>query len=141
MKGQRGRTPGERGRRRDAEFEIPSGFEADLLSLQKRLAADGLPKLTYNSSVGLIDELAVGELAEEPFEADRPEPTQNAGQLEWRNTIDAEHVQRFGIVAEHHRAALAGTPPKALLSKRELPALDVQPHVRVQKSRTIRSEE
>src|SRR5215470_17929706 len=128
---------GERGRRRNAELEIPRGLKAELLPLQERLSADRFSKLPNDSGIGLKNELPTGELSEKPFKANRPQPAEDAGQLERRNAINAKEVQRFGVVAEHHWAALGWTPPQALLSKRELPALHIEADVRVQKLQAV----
>jgi len=48
--------------RRYAELKIPRGFETQLLPLQERLPAERPSKLSYDSGVGLKNELPIGKL-------------------------------------------------------------------------------
>src|SRR6266576_4613268 len=73
------------------------------------------------------------KLAEEEFGAHRPQPMEKAGQLQRRDSVNAEHLYRLRIVAEQHRAAIAGPPPQALLAEGCLPVVKIQPDIGVKK--------
>src|SRR6266705_7094355 len=77
------------------------------------------------------------KLAEEEFGAHRPQPMEKAGQLQRRDSVNAEHLYRLRIVAEQHRAAIAGPPPQALLAESCLPVVEIQPDVRVKELELI----
>ncbi len=79
-----------------------------------------------------INELLSAQLSQEKLQPHRPQPTQNAGQLERRDPVDAEHVERRGVVAEDQRTAVTRAPPQALPPERKLPVRKHQTHVSVQ---------
>src|SRR6266699_6741459 len=77
------------------------------------------------------------KLAEEEFGAHRPQPMEKAGQLQRRDSVNAEHLYRLRIVAEQHRAAIAGPPPQALLPKGHLPVVEIQPDIGIKQLELI----
>src|SRR5215472_6330290 len=78
-----------------------------------------------------------GELTEEKFHPHRPEPLKEGGQFQRCDSVNAEHLDRQRIIAEHHRAAVARSPPQALLPKSRLPVVEIQPYVSVKKLELI----
>src|SRR6266566_247393 len=73
------------------------------------------------------------ELAEEEFCPHRSEPTEKRRQFQRSDSVQTEHLYRLRIVAEHHRAAVAGPPPQALLAESCLPVVKIQPDISVKK--------
>src|SRR5580693_8424915 len=95
-----------------SEFEIARRFEAEILSVNKRLGTEHLAKLAGEAHRGrAIDKLVASQLAQEEFDSHRTEPAQNARQFERRDPVDSKHVYGRSVVAEHHRTAVAGSPP------------------------------
>jgi hypothetical protein len=95
-----------------------------------RLRIEGLTKLS-DKAQGAQEELASRKLAKEKFSAHWSEPTKNAWKLKGRDAVYTKHVYRYGVVAKHHRSAIAGTPPMALLAKSDLKIADVYSEVGV----------
>src|SRR6516165_7513721 len=114
------------------ELKIRCRLKTEHLSVNKGLRIEELTVST-NGPRWIQEKLMPRELAEKEFRPHRPEPTEKARQLQRCDSVDAEHVDRRRIVAEHHRAAVAGTPPQALLSKSHLPVVEIQTHVGVKK--------
>ena len=77
------------------------------------------------------------ELAEEEFNPRRPDKARKKRNAERRDSVNAEHLYRLRIVAEQHRAAIAGPPPQALLPKGHLPVVEIQPDISVKKLELI----
>ena len=67
------------------------------------------------------NELLSTQLSQEELNSQGSQPAQNPRHLERRNPIDAEHIQRLGVVTEHEWTAIARAPPQALASERNLP--------------------
>src|SRR5205807_7578794 len=102
----------------NAEFEIRSWAEIDLLSVQHGLAlqspADGGRK--SHSRVLRSNKMMAGELAYPEFNPIRPQTAKEARQLSGHSLIHAEHVHWLGIVARQEW--IPGRPkPQALLSE------------------------
>src|SRR5437870_13572357 len=77
------------------------------------------------------------ELAEEEFCPHRSEPTEKRRQFQRSDSVQTEHLYRLRIVAEQHRAAVAGPPAQALLAESCLPVVKIQPDVRVKELELI----
>src|SRR5437879_3924279 len=77
------------------------------------------------------------ELAEEEFYPHRPDKARKKRNAERRDSVNAEHLYRLRIVAEQHRAAVAGPPAQALLAESCLPVVKIQPDVRVKELELI----
>src|SRR5437016_9771427 len=122
---------------RDAELKIACGLQTDFLSLKEGLPIQGATELPHDIGVGLKDKVMASQLPQKPLYPDRPQPTQNARQLERRNAIDSKHVHRLGVVAEHQRPAFDGAPPQALFAKRNLPILKVHTDIGIKQSNSI----
>src|SRR2546427_249675 len=73
------------------------------------------------------------QLAEEEFRPHRPQPAEKSGQFQRRDAVDAKHLDRRRIVADSERSTVARSPRKALLSKSDLPIVQVQADVGVKK--------
>src|SRR5271165_7223057 len=69
--------------------------------------------------------------AEEVIKADRYEDAGEARNVKGLNTIDANGVDSFGVVAVHHCAALPGPPPHIALADGELRPPDMVRPVRI----------
>src|SRR5258708_11676775 len=73
------------------------------------------------------------QLPEKPFHAPRSQPTQDARELERRDTVDAKHVYRHYVVIEHERPAQTGAPPQSLRYECNLPVREIETKVGIQK--------
>src|SRR6266699_102279 len=94
-------------------------------------------ELAYKPRCVVTYKFVCSELTHEQFQSNGSQPTQDAGKLERRDAADAEHVDWFGVVTEHQRAALHGTPPQALFAERNLPVAESQPGVCIQQLNLI----
>src|SRR6266576_969543 len=77
------------------------------------------------------------ELAEEEFYPHRPDKARKKRNAERCDSVNAEHLYRLGIVAEHHRAAVAGPPRQTLLTEGHLPVVEIQSDISVKKLELI----
>src|SRR5437660_10256888 len=78
------------------------------------------------------------KLSQEEFCSYGSQPPKDARQLQRCYAINTKHVNGLGVVAEHRRTAFARSPPKTLPSKRYLPISDIQSHIRVEETQSIR---
>src|SRR6266849_3431412 len=99
--------------------------------MNHRLRVERMQKAAVGGEVH-IDELLSAQLSQEKLQPHRSQPAQDAGQLERRDSIDAEHVERGGVVAEDQRTAVARAPPQALPPERQLPVRKRQSHVSIE---------
>src|SRR6266566_9537808 len=96
-----------------------------------------MTKLPLDARIAVEDKLMAVKLPEKPLQPHRPQPTQNAGQLERRNAADSKHIHRLGVIAEHQRPAFGRTPPQTLFSERDLPILKVHTNIGIKQSKPI----
>src|SRR5579871_6108495 len=99
--------------------------------MDKRLRAKGLSPLAYQPG-GIQQELVAGILAQEELQAHGAEYAEEAGEAERLYPIHAKHVDRVGVIAEHHGTAFTGPPPQALFAVRKLPIREGHAHVCVE---------
>src|SRR5260370_23981476 len=78
-----------------------------------------------------------GELADEEFHPYRAEELQEARQQQGRDAIDAEHIDRCGVVAEYQGTTLTGSPVQALPAKTHLPVRKRKSSVSVQELKLL----
>ncbi len=133
VQGERYSLPGKEPGSGKAKFEIRGGLKGKSLAMNQGLRVDGM-KEASGDAIGLVgnrsvDELLSFELPQKKLQPHRSQPTQDAGQLEGANSIDAEHVERGGIVAQDQRSAVTRAPPQALAAKGQLPVRKCQTDV------------
>src|SRR5208282_415299 len=122
---------------RHAELEVFAEPKADPAAAEEGLRIQILAVLplrqrTNTTGIRVVNEFLAGKPANERVESDVTEETKNPRQAEWRNPVQAEHVDGLGVVGKRQRAACTRSPPKALPAKRHLPIRDVHSHVCVQ---------
>ena len=95
------------------------------------LRVEGLPEAA-DFATRSVDELLSAQLSQKKLHPQRPQPSQDAGQLKWRDPIDAEHVQGCGVIAEDQRTTITRSPPQALATERYLPIRGRPAHVGIE---------
>src|SRR5215469_732658 len=88
-------------------------------------------RVTWN---GNVHELLTPQLSDKELDAHRTQSPHKARQLEWANSVKAEHRDRFGVIAVKHRSAVAGTPPQRLLSERKLVVFESYGHIGIEQT-------
>src|SRR5438105_1601987 len=116
---------------RNGEFEVRCRLEAKFLPVDKRLRIERVLVLA-NQTERTQNELITGDLPKEELRANGTKPAEDTGELHRHRLVKPDHVYWRRVVAEHHWPACAGTPPKALFTGSDLPALKIHSHVGVE---------
>src|SRR5207249_1712754 len=93
----------------EAKFEVAGGLEADFLAMNEWLRRERLTELPENTRWIFYKFLSF-QLAKEELRPHRSQPPKKARQLQRSSTVNSKHVDRWRIVAECHRAAVARSP-------------------------------
>src|SRR5262249_3990538 len=104
-KGEAAALAGEDRGARESDFEILRWAEADLLSVNERVAGSEVS----------------GDTAEEKLGAHGPELLEDAGKLSGHGARYPRHIHGLGVRAEQHAAVFPSAPPQTLLPYRKTP--------------------
>src|SRR5579864_2960071 len=93
----------------ETRFQISGPFRGDL----------------YPMDQGPRREFIPGKFAEEEVRLHRAKPAEDPGKFKGFNRSGPEHIHGLSIVAQCQRPTHAASPPKALLTKGQIPSTNV----------------
>src|SRR5262249_36147532 len=105
------------------KLKVFRGLETELVAVKERIRREIVP----------------GKLSEEVVIPHRTQQLGNPWDVQGRCAVDAQHIDRLGVVAEDHSSALFRSPPQGLLANRNLVAKYVDSGVGVEQAELVRS--